>query len=535
MRQRADSIEKEFHTFSDLFRETPSLSTLTQESQENHASEIVRWLAHIDSIAEDCRHMSQDSMVRILGAGMKSVKSLFGMGDDVTAWIGQSRLSEYAVDYVPGLHAAHHLATTARLCAYLYQSEEARGFLEQMRAHFTESDHQLAHQYWSLLGLSYRVNHEWELAIPCFERSIEHLEQCTDGEFSRWNDDTRNDHLASRNLLITDCFINRGWKSTGEEREKVSVKARIFLERALSLPRYQTAQYLTSLNVVEIDLLDGNLDAARRGIDGLLRWRTLTSNKAAVLQPGAYCMLARLAHLENNQIEMIAHLSTALAQSTLFPNALQEMQIVDFSLGLLQHYALSKENMIPIFKAMVSMLEAKDWYTGRNHSKSVAEMTLQLWKTWIPCRETAFESEEIFWAAYLHDIGKLLLPRSLLNKIAPISQKEWLLLKKHSEYGEKILTKIGFPSLAQLLREHHQDVQGNGYPGTEPASPAGLCIAVADIIEAATSASRKYKKPKPLETVISELRSEGPPHYPDDLITIASKLNINRIWDNMDS
>ncbi|WP_240951370.1 HD-GYP domain-containing protein [Caldanaerobacter subterraneus] len=118
------------------------------------------------------------------------------------------------------------------------------------------------------------------------------------------------------------------------------------------------------------------------------------------------------------------------------------------------------------------------------------------------------EIELLETAAFFHDIGKLFVPKSLLNKKEPLSIEEFELVKMHSLYGAELLKKIGFDStVVSAVRHHHERYDGRGYPD-------GLCgekiplfsriIAVADAYDVMT-AGRVYKKPLPHDKAIEEL------------------------------
>jgi len=150
---------------------------------------------------------------------------------------------------------------------------------------------------------------------------------------------------------------------------------------------------------------------------------------------------------------------------------------------------------------------------------------MRLWEIWKKEPPNQNMEKDFYWAAYLHDIGKLRLPRSLLNKIAPLSDEEWSLIRMHPTYGQDILDTFGLPQIALWVNDHHQDQNGTGYPGSKPASPVGLCIAIADYLEASTSPNRKYKKPKSFTESVKELQRFGLGRYPDELIDAVQHLN----------
>ena len=105
------------------------------------------------------------------------------------------------------------------------------------------------------------------------------------------------------------------------------------------------------------------------------------------------------------------------------------------------------------------------------------------------------EAEQILAAAYLHDIGKVLIAPSILQKPGPLSAAEWLIMKKHPLQGaDMLITHTALAGAALVVRAHHERPDGLGYPyGLDgPLLPLGACIvAVADSFDAMTT-TRPY-------------------------------------------
>jgi len=127
-------------------------------------------------------------------------------------------------------------------------------------------------------------------------------------------------------------------------------------------------------------------------------------------------------------------------------------------------------------------------------------------------------------AGLLHDIGKLKTPWSLLNKIAPLGPREWSILKDHTIYGEEILRRIGMEDIAPIVRSHHEQVDGNGYPdGRPPEFPAAI-VRVSDAFEAATTPNRRYKTPKDLSILFEELAADSGKAYHPAVVNALRKI-----------
>jgi len=116
---------------------------------------------------------------------------------------------------------------------------------------------------------------------------------------------------------------------------------------------------------------------------------------------------------------------------------------------------------------------------------------------------------DIEWGAYLHDIGKIGVPDSILLKPAKLSEEELAVIRKHPLLGYQMLSRIAFlKGAAEVVLSHHESYDGGGYPhglkGEQIPLSARL-FAVADTIDAMTS-ERPYRGAMPIEEVGKELR-----------------------------
>ena len=100
-------------------------------------------------------------------------------------------------------------------------------------------------------------------------------------------------------------------------------------------------------------------------------------------------------------------------------------------------------------------------------------------------------------ATFLHDIGKGRIPDSVLHKKGPLNDEEWVMMKKHPEWGCEILSKHGIDNemVIQIVRSHHEKLDGSGYPDglTEDEIPTIVkIVTICDIFDALTT-RRSYK------------------------------------------
>jgi two-component system, cell cycle response regulator len=117
------------------------------------------------------------------------------------------------------------------------------------------------------------------------------------------------------------------------------------------------------------------------------------------------------------------------------------------------------------------------------------------------------DREALTQAAYLHDIGKLSLPESILGKAAPLDEAEWRLMRRHAAVGERILVAAGLNGrVVEFVRSSHERVDGTGYPdglAGERIPLGARIIAVCDAYQAMTS-PRPYR-PVPMTNEVASL------------------------------
>jgi len=163
------------------------------------------------------------------------------------------------------------------------------------------------------------------------------------------------------------------------------------------------------------------------------------------------------------------------------------------------------ENYLGVVRALISALELKNSYT-RGHSESVTRYAVALAKK---LKLSPEEIESIEVAAVLHDIGKIGVQESILNKPGKLNDEEWGEMKQHPEFSYRILKEVNFPwDVKPIIYAHHERYDGKGYPaglkGREIPLGARI-IAVADTFAAMTS-DRAYRKGLSKEAAIEELK-----------------------------
>jgi putative nucleotidyltransferase with HDIG domain len=155
-------------------------------------------------------------------------------------------------------------------------------------------------------------------------------------------------------------------------------------------------------------------------------------------------------------------------------------------------------------KSLASAIDAKDEYT-RDHSARVTEFTMKI------AAKMGFSEKELGnleLAALLHDVGKIAVPESILNKPGKLTEEEFKLIKEHPARGEKILSPVvELKEIARIVRSHHERYDGTGYPDRLKGRgiPLGSRImAIADTYDSITS-ERPYRKPASHRFAVKEI------------------------------
>ncbi len=155
-------------------------------------------------------------------------------------------------------------------------------------------------------------------------------------------------------------------------------------------------------------------------------------------------------------------------------------------------------------EALANAIDAKDTYT-HGHSTRVAEYSREIARR-AGMREE--EVEEVYFAALLHDVGKIGVPDAIITKEGRLNDEEYAEIKKHPVIGKQILSSISrSPYLSIGAHYHHERYDGKGYPEKllgEDIPWIARIIAVADAYDAMTS-KRSYRDTVPQHKVREEL------------------------------
>lgn len=155
-------------------------------------------------------------------------------------------------------------------------------------------------------------------------------------------------------------------------------------------------------------------------------------------------------------------------------------------------------------EALATAIDAKDKYT-HGHSTRVADYSVKIARALGKSEE---DVQKVYYAALLHDVGKIGVPDVIINKDGKLTDEEFAQIKLHPVHGNKILSRINeSPYLSIGAHYHHERYDGRGYPTGlkgEDIPEIARIIAVADSYDAMTS-KRSYRDPLPQQKVREEL------------------------------
>jgi HD-GYP domain-containing protein (c-di-GMP phosphodiesterase class II) len=170
-------------------------------------------------------------------------------------------------------------------------------------------------------------------------------------------------------------------------------------------------------------------------------------------------------------------------------------------------------------------IEVKDGYTA-DHCERLLELSFA---TGRELGLSASQLHRLEFGAYFHDVGKIHIPLSILNKPAKLEPSEWEVIKKHPIFGRELLDNTFIKEAGVIVEQHHERIDGSGYPyglsGDEVLIEASI-VAVADTYDAMTT-DRPYRQALPQEVALEEIRKYIGIHYSKEVVrAFVSALNL---------
>ena len=190
---------------------------------------------------------------------------------------------------------------------------------------------------------------------------------------------------------------------------------------------------------------------------------------------------------------------------------------------IMGYVKLLENAMQSALHAVAKVVEAHDPYTA-GHEFRVGLIAADI------AREMGWGEEEcntLNLIGLVHDIGKMSIPSEILSKPGVLSAIEFQLVKTHAEHGYEILKDVEFPlPIAEIIREHHERMDGSGYPRGLKGEGIRLearILAVADVLEAMAS-HRPYRASLGIDAAISEIETHRGDQFDPDVVDALLRL-----------
>lgn len=178
---------------------------------------------------------------------------------------------------------------------------------------------------------------------------------------------------------------------------------------------------------------------------------------------------------------------------------------------------------IEVIQTLVGTIDAKDKYTN-GHSIRVAQYSKLISKL---LGDSDEEQKRVYYSALLHDIGKIGIPDTIINKPSSLTKEEYDIVKTHPEIGSQILKSITtMQEISVGARWHHEHFDGSGYPDKlkgEDIPKIARIICVADAYDAMTS-NRSYRKYMPQDKVRKEFEENKSSQFDTKMAEIMIKI-----------
>jgi putative nucleotidyltransferase with HDIG domain len=164
------------------------------------------------------------------------------------------------------------------------------------------------------------------------------------------------------------------------------------------------------------------------------------------------------------------------------------------------------------------VVEADDTYTGE-HCKDVVRLALDV------AGELGVDADRrrnVEFGALLHDVGKIAVPKEIVNKPGKLDEREFEIIKTHTVEGQRMLERVGgfMGEVGQIVRSHHERFDGAGYPDGlhgEDIPLESRIVSCCDAFNAMTT-TRSYRKAMPIAVAVAELRRHSGTQFDPDVV-----------------
>jgi HD-GYP domain-containing protein (c-di-GMP phosphodiesterase class II) len=174
------------------------------------------------------------------------------------------------------------------------------------------------------------------------------------------------------------------------------------------------------------------------------------------------------------------------------------------------------------------VVEADDEYTGL-HSREVVDLAVGVADA---MNLDAARKRNVEFAALLHDVGKIRMPKEIIRKPGPLDDHEWAIMRRHTVEGEMMLRQVGgiLSSIGRFVRSSHERYDGLGYPdglAGEQIPIESRIISACDAFSAMTT-NRAYRPALTVAEALEELRASAGTQFDPNVVQVLEQLIMIR-------
>ena len=494
-------------TFAQDLESRPTLYEASSEDLSAHARQV----AHLQLMLSLIAALPPSSRPSVQGwDGLLGPlwRRLFAKGDDVTRYILADLWRGVLLE--AGDKEGYFRATTAVAASArnFYRFDEAAVLCREAREISEGKPSGALANLINTEGIVFLCQGDFDAAESSYQKALAMAEGLPEEEVVAGTGLSKADFRAQQHLNLLDSCFKRGYRAQGADLGPLVNTARQIFAQLSVMPCSRGFQHYIETQRGELLILEGHLAEAK----SVFRAKIERAHQEGPYRLSLAAMDGRLlsvaSSLDGDWAEAYRWIRWAMKTGTAHVYPSEDQLVLEQAVRVLRglHESSDLGSEESLVQDLSLLLEDKDWYTGRSHSRSVGQLALRLGEHLKEGSGWDLDLDLLGRAGLLHDIGKLRVPWSLLNKIAPITPKEWSLLKDHSLHGADLLSKMGMGPVGMIVLQHHETLDGSGYPeGRVPDRMASI-VAVCDVYEATVTPNRRYKVPKTPRYALGELR-----------------------------
>jgi len=177
--------------------------------------------------------------------------------------------------------------------------------------------------------------------------------------------------------------------------------------------------------------------------------------------------------------------------------------------------------------ALAAALESRD----RNTGDHIERVRLLAERVAVGLQLSPDDVQAVQYAAILHDVGKIGIPDSILNKPGKLNEDEWEVMKRHPSIGADILAKIaGFERVSEATLAHHERFDGQGYPAGIAGTNISIEARIVSVIDAydAMTHERPYRKAMSHDEAMKQLDLHSGTQFDPAVVEVLKAVLVER-------